>query len=170
MKSLGRTKPSGAPSKKQYFLVAVFPLVFGLFGGVLAGQVWPDWDFLLYLFAPPTMFGFFAVFLVPSGLWKWQRILLAIAIVASFGLTTQFFSTPRTCADKVEKRFRGIDRDLSRDLEVTERSMKAGLDDPRVVTALLDTIDDILPVYEAGGSYSKALESAAEKNCARQGL
>ncbi len=99
-----------------------------------------------------------------------QRGLSAALLLASGLLGLQACGGPKTCQDIVEKRFREIDRDLSRDKDLTEDDIVSGIDDPKIVEALWDTIDDVLPVYESGESYSSALEKAAKRNCTRQGL
>lgn len=99
-----------------------------------------------------------------------SRTSLALGLFVLCASTTQACAEPKTCADKVERRFRQIDRDLSKNRDVSEQTIEEGLDDQRVVEALWDTIDDVLPVYESGGSYSSALAKAAKRNCERQGL
>jgi hypothetical protein len=98
------------------------------------------------------------------------RGLSAALLLASGLLGLQACGGPKTCQDIVEKRFREIDRDLSRNKDLSEDDIVSGIDDSKIVDALWDTIDDVLPGYESGKSYSQALELAAKRQCSRRGL
>ena len=98
-----------------------------------------------------------------------RRALIVGLLLLSI-LSTQSCGGPKTCADMVEWRFRWIDRESSREKDLTVEKINSGIEDPRVIDALWQTIEDILPVYESGESYSEVLADAAQRNCSSEGL
>ena len=104
------------------------------------------------------------------GVTRQRQILLVTGAIAVYALTFRACSEPKTCSDIVERQFRKIDRNLSYGDNLSDADITSGIDDPRVVVALRRTIQDVMPVYESGESYSNALEDAARKNCSRNGL
>ena len=142
----------------------------GWLGALLTSEFWPDEDFLFFVFGLVFVVGFFTFLFLPAQLRWWVRVISLVALVAGSSAILGVFSGPATCAEIIEGRFREMDRDLVYGREVSDESIVEGIDDPRIVDALWETFEEVMPFYGGDESYSRPLVRAAERNCERRGL